>query len=689
MLNGLDSMRTTTTLWIIHRDSLQRGALARISGAGEDTILGAPSDALFESASLPDVVLLAPSGDFETELEFVHRFSPRLPKCHWIILAAGDDLDEARRLFNSLPAEFLRYPPHPDRLRSQIHHAIHRRNVDSLSRRRKRDRLASRFSRWFADLELPDLLRAVDPRLSHLPLLIRGESGTGRGLLARYVHSFGSSDESALHHVPCPGIARETDLMEMITGGTAGAHEWSRTIWLDDVDCLSLALQSRVRDWIEYGPPEGSLQCTRVRWIASAREELDYAAEAGEPQLTHGLSDSLSGLSLQIPPLRERAQTIEPFTADTALAWSNAHGERARRFSDDAMEVLSNHPWPGNMTELETVVQRTLALTSADPIESFHLRFQRGEANWNREASNEPFITAEPLPDPPLTDQADREATILDWDADASASLSALDPSEAADGQLPSSLTLGTPPTSRPAPPEPPTPSTGDQSLRRLVGALAHEVRNPLVSIRTFSQLLPEHFEDSQFRDRFAELVGSDVQRIESVVAQLEALADLDSGRPEPVDIAALLDESLKAEEAQIQSRGLLVLKELDRSEPYALGNPEQIRRAFAALISKSLTLVPEHGDVYLASKHNASGLRGQPTVRILLRYHNPTIPRPRGASLDEGFRIEGVSEAETSLDFVIAEALIRAQHGSLTLDTTDAQETLIVVDLPAPDPFA
>ena len=96
--------------------------------------------------------------------------------------------------------------------------------------------------------------------------------------------------------------------------------------------------------------------------------------------------------------------------------------------------------------------------------------------------------------------------------------------------------------------------------------------------------------------------------------------------------------------------------------------------------------MVPERGDVYLASKHHAQGFSGSPTVRVLLRYHIPSLGRPLGDLLgDDNFRIEGVSPTETALEFLIAEAIVKAQGGAMTLDTTDGQETVIVIDLPAP----
>jgi signal transduction histidine kinase len=225
------------------------------------------------------------------------------------------------------------------------------------------------------------------------------------------------------------------------------------------------------------------------------------------------------------------------------------------------------------------------------------------------------------------------------------------------------------------------------------VRAVAHEVRNPLVSIRTFSELLPDHFEDQEFRTHFRELVGQDVQRIEDVVARLQSMIDLGESKPQPVDVADLLETQLDERRSQIQSRRLLVLKELDRGLPYALGDPAQLRDAFAGLLDHVLGQVSDRGDVYLASKHHAArdsgtrepavGLRGGPTMRVLLRHTSPAAAVPPSMSPDSVS--QGISREETALSLLVAETLIRAQGGTLTIDSTDSHESVIVVDLPAP----
>jgi len=215
------------------------------------------------------------------------------------------------------------------------------------------------------------------------------------------------------------------------------------------------------------------------------------------------------------------------------------------------------------------------------------------------------------------------------------------------------------------------------EALRRVVGAVAHEVRNPLTSIRTFAQLLPERFDDPEFRERFAELVGEDVQRLEEVVERLQTLAGGGEAERKPVDVAALLEQLLDARREPIRGRNLLVLRELDRAQPTVLADPDQLERALAGLLDRALESVPDRGDVYLASRHHRAGLRGRPAVRVLLRFD-------RGGR-EAASSVEGVTLLEASLERITAEALIQGQGGSLTVNTADPHETVVVIDLPAP----
>ncbi|MBW2542305.1 MAG: hypothetical protein JRF15_09455, partial [Deltaproteobacteria bacterium] len=210
-----------------------------------------------------------------------------------------------------------------------------------------------------------------------------------------------------------------------------------------------------------------------------------------------------------------------------------------------------------------------------------------------------------------------------------------------------------------------------------LAAAIAHEMRNPLSTIRTFAELLPSRYDDPEFRARFGELVGQDAQRIEAVIARLGELASLEAPAVEKVDLSALLEEILSARTGRMRDRNLLVLKELDEQHTTATGDAAQLRLALESLIDKSLDLAPEGGDVFIASRRHPAGLDGGASVRVLVRFGNHD-------GSQSGARVPGTSPAENALDYAIAAAIIRAQGGSFAIDPGEGHETVLLIDIPA-----
>jgi signal transduction histidine kinase len=191
---------------------------------------------------------------------------------------------------------------------------------------------------------------------------------------------------------------------------------------------------------------------------------------------------------------------------------------------------------------------------------------------------------------------------------------------------------------------------------------------------------MPEQYGDPEFRARMSELVGADVRRIENVVSQLQELALDGSGAPEPVDLAHLVDTLLEEMRDEIQLRRLLVLRELDRNQPTAFADPLHLRTALGALFAKALERVREHGDVYVATRHHAAGLRGKPALRLLLRYQSEP-----GSGESQAAANQDLSTLGNALEFALAAASIESQGGTFALDTSRESETVVVIDLPAP----
>lgn len=653
-----------STLWIVHRDARERAALARLAAA-EDAVRGAPGEPHFDAAPTADLVLLGlparagsdPDDGWEPELEFAHRHRARLGGARWILLGARDDRDAALALFDRVVAEFVPYPPPAGLLRQRIRTGT-RRHLDPLSQRARRAAVAARFSRWLADLEIPELLRAMDPRLGELPLRVRGEPGTGRGALVRYVHYFGVTAEGALAHLPCAPDRQAAEIAEaLVELSRARGPLATLCIWLDEVDRLGRGVQRELREWIEVGPPPG-VRAARLRWVATQDETGD--------ELEPGLAHALGKLEIRLPPLRERPGRVEAIAGETARTWAAARREPVRRFAEDALAVLEEYPWPGNLRELETAVEQTLASGSADPIRADDLRLD-GQPFAPVDAGEFGTLLADEDEAGEATAVPDAVGTQV-----AAGAPAALPVAREAEAPAPR-------PVERPAPertPARPSPVVaGEATLGRLAEALSHEVRNPLATIRTFAGLLPERFDDPEFRARFTEMVNEDVQRIDGLIARLEQLANLDMPDTRKVDVSALLEELLQERRDAFRDRHLLVLKELDSSHPLAEADPRQLRVAFEALLDTALECVPERGDVYIASRHHDGGASAAPSMRVLLRFHDPHARAPE----------PGLPAQERSLAMIVAELLVRAQGGRLTLAASEGEERVVVVDIPAP----
>jgi DNA-binding NtrC family response regulator len=661
------------SIWIVHRDPGPRGALGRLAGprgalrVRHEIVLGRAEDAVFDSARRPDVVVLDVSAsplDPEPELEFARRIQGRNPEAAWLLVADPAHLDATRRLFDALDATVITAPPDARTLRGALETALDRTRTLPLSRRIGRDHVSARFVRWFSSSqglgEPPELALALDPRLSREPVLARGERGTGRGLLLRYVHEISTPDLGPFVRVSCSARTRPDQLVSQIEDGVreAGRADGRFGIWLEGIDLLAPSVQTHVLDWIDFGLPCALPASLRAgtRWFASTGVDL--------VSLDARLSQAFSELTIWTLPLRERPGVIDAFVTDTARAWSSARREPAKTFDPPALDMLRDEPWPGNLAELEAVVIRSLAHAPADAetIRIVDLRFDSDLG--------------------PLAGSAAEDSTRVVAEEPPASSASA--PEETQTPTLQTPLQTPLPPTLQTTPESPPE-STGagatdpadPASIARLAGAVAHEVRNPLVSIRTFSELLHDHYADAEFRTRFGALVAADIRRIEDVVERLEQIGESPPERPTtPIDMTALLEGLLDEQRANIQSKRLLVLKELDRAQPMALGDEAALRGAIAGLLDHAIEEVPERGDLYLASRHHPgpADSPSQGIMRILLRY------RVRPGRTDLALEtLDG-----TDLRRSAAEEVIRSQGGSLVFDTSDAQETLITIDLPA-----
>jgi signal transduction histidine kinase len=653
-------------IWIVHRDARWRDALHRLVGGATAWVADPTDPSSLRDAPFPRAIVLGVGGDFEAELEWAHRAAAHLARAaaargevaggvagpRWVLVAWPRDLDEARRLFDALPVAVVPLDADAGALRRRLADALLWRPAAALSERRRRDDLGDRFERWLGDLELPELLAAIDPARHDLPLLVRGEPGTGRGLVARLVHlqrgTGGAAPGPFAGVAASPGASAASLLAGLVleVGSLGGAGLVS--LCVEEADRASRSVQRQLSGWIENGLPPGVAGGARVRWMATAGDPVS------EDRLEPSLARALAGVVLRIPPLRERPEGVARLAEATVRAWTGAvPGAASTRLGEDALAVLRAHPWPGNARELEAVVRRSLARAGRGVLGAGDLVFEELPlpGDLQEEGAQEPSPTEAARPPP-----AERSGPAAE-PAIAAAPPAPQGPSSAA-AEPPRSAGLG-----------------GDEPLRRLAGAVAHEVGNPLVGIRTFAQMLPGRFDDPEFRALFSSRVEADTRRIEAVIETLTRLGTLPAPERSPVDLSAVLARLLQLQRGRIQERRLVVLEELDRAHPLVLGDAEQLRFAFGLLFDEALSWIPEGGDLYVATRRQAGSPAAPPRLRILLRSHagSETATEP------------GLHLAENTLAVAAVEAVVRAHGGTLAVEPGEAGETLVLIELPAP----
>jgi DNA-binding NtrC family response regulator len=227
-------------------------------------------------------------------------------------------------------------------------------------------------------LELLESLKKLAE--SEFPVLICGESGVGKELIAKAIHGASQRAEGAFVPINCGAIPEnmlESELFGYEKGAFTGAHARKLglleianhgTLFLDEICELTLPLQGKLLRVIETGKffRLGSVKETSVdvKFVSATNKDIKGVVEKGD--FRADLYYRVSTLTLSIPPLRERKEDI-PLLVEHAIQTNP--GFKNKSFSKEALKVLLEYPWPGNVRELQNVVHRTLLLSKNDAIE--------------------------------------------------------------------------------------------------------------------------------------------------------------------------------------------------------------------------------------------------------------------------------------------------------------------------------
>jgi two-component system nitrogen regulation response regulator NtrX len=278
--------------------------------------------------------------------------------------------------------DFLEKPLDTDRILVTLRNALQHLELHA-ENTRLRETIEARYEmvgRSYAIRALIDTVERVAPTPARV--LITGENGTGKELVARAVHRLSARVNAPFIEVNCaaiPGELIESELFGHIKGSFTGAvadragkFELADggTLFLDEIGDMSLAAQAKVLRVLEDGVVTriggAKPRAVDVRVIAATNKHLEN--EIAEGRFRQDLYYRLNVVPVTVPPLRDRREDIPALVQHFVNLLTQREGMAPRSMAPDAMERLTTYDWPGNVRELRNTVERLLILTTASRI---------------------------------------------------------------------------------------------------------------------------------------------------------------------------------------------------------------------------------------------------------------------------------------------------------------------------------
>ena len=313
----------------------------------------------------------------------IFRLRPRLPI---IIITAFGTLDSAVKAMKLGAFDYITKPFPLEALSLAVRRALEHRELEHevAELRRKlgeaNDGGVQIYGRSPAIVQLRMMIERV--AVSNANILITGESGVGKEVVARMVHQASARAQEPFIPINCAAIP-ETLLESELFGHTRGAFTGAAgerrglfaeadggTLFLDEIAEMAPGLQAKLLRVLQDGEvrPLGQSRALRVDVRVIAATNRVPEEEMAEGRLREDLYYRLSVVHLEVPPLRERREDILPLAETLMVQAADEHGRETPSLSEEVRRLLLEYPWPGNVRELDNVMRHALALAQGTEI---------------------------------------------------------------------------------------------------------------------------------------------------------------------------------------------------------------------------------------------------------------------------------------------------------------------------------
>jgi signal transduction histidine kinase len=219
-------------------------------------------------------------------------------------------------------------------------------------------------------------------------------------------------------------------------------------------------------------------------------------------------------------------------------------------------------------------------------------------------------------------------------------------------------------------------------SIGAFMSGIAHEIKNPLVAIKTLAELLPEQYDDEEFRDTFTKVTLNEVDRIDTLLRRLRSLAGGSAITLHPLNVITPLEETLALLSGELSRRHIKVVRDYQTAVPLIMGDHDQLKQVFVNLCMNGVEAMGEDGvlQMTIGSQSNPSGQASELIIQIA--DSGPGIPAAHLSTIFDPFVT--LKEQGTGLGLAICRGIIDYHRGSIAAaNRSEGGGALFTVKLP------